>query len=206
MDTAIWTTKTQVSAAVADDTYKQVLKEAARRGITVSELVRYFVEEGLNNPTPQELRRLSDRLTTIEGALKELYEMAVVNWSKVKKEKVIDAPLLDLPWLSGDWDNWKEGLKKRGLVDEKTGKTAYEKLSEAPDYDDPLSVWHDDDDDIQATLREMWKADGSWTEEEEKNYQEREREKLRENAGMTPKPVPQKRRRKKRKPGKPRGR
>lgn len=203
MDT-LYQKKTQVSAAVSDDTYKQVLKEAARRGVTVSELVRYFVEEGLNNPTAQQLRRHGDRLTIIEAALKELYEMAVVNWSKVEKEKVIDAPLVALPWLSGDWNRWKEGLKKRGLVDEKTGKAAYEKLSEAPDYDDPLSMWHDDDEDIQASLREMWKADGSWTEEEEKNYQEKERERLRENAGMKPKPVPQKRSVKKRKRRKPR--
>jgi hypothetical protein len=120
----------------------------------------------------------------------------------VEKERVIDAPLVALPWLTGDWNKWKEGLKKRGLVDEKTGKTAYEKLSEAPDY----NIWEDDDDDIQATLREMWKADGSWTEEEEKNYQEKERERLREKAGMKGKLVPQKRGVKKRKARKPRGR
>lgn len=200
---AVYQKKTQVSAAVTDETYKQVLKEAARRGITVSELIRYYVEEGLNNPTPQELRRLTDRLTTIEGALTELYEMAVVNWSKANKEKAIDAPLVALPWLTGDWSNWKEALKKRGLVDEKTGKTAYEKLSEAPDCSDP---WGEDDDDIQASLREMWKADGSWSEEEEQRYQEKERERLREKAGMKGKPVPQKRGSRKRKSRKPRGR
>lgn len=206
MDTAIWKTKTQVSAAVTDDTYKQVLKEAARRGITVSELVRYYVEEGLNNPTPQELRRLADRLMTIEGALKELYEMAVVNWAQVKKETPKASPLAFLPWMPEDWDNWKKTLEKKGLVNEKTGKTAYEKLFEAPDYYDPLGVWHDDDDDIQATLREMWKEDGSWTEEEESGYQERERERLREKAGMKGKPVPQKRGSRKRKTRKPRQR
>lgn len=200
---AVYQKKTQVSAAVADETYKQVLKEAARRGITVSELVRHCVEEGLSNPTPQELRRLGDRLTTIEGALKELYEMAVVNWSKVEKEKVIAAPLVALPWLTGDWESWKAKLKEKGLLDEKTGKTAYEKLSAAPDLSD---VWSEDDDDTQAMLRDMWKADGSWTEEEEKAYQEKERERLREKAGMKGKPVPQKRGQKRRKPGKPRGR
>jgi len=39
----------------------------------------------------------------------------------------------------------------------------------------------------QATLREMRKADGTWSEEDEKEYQEKERERLRENAGMKPK-------------------
>lgn len=165
--------KRTVGCSVSDDTYEQMLREAGRRGVTVSELARHYIEQGLNNPTPKELRRLYDRFSTMESALTELYSMAVVNWSQVKKEKV--KPVL--PWSPGVLDAWKTQLKKKGLVNKKTGRIAYEDLTAR--VTDGFDVWDDgEDDDIQSILRDNWKADGTWTDEEEAEYQEKQKNKV----------------------------
>jgi hypothetical protein len=163
-----------IGSCVSDDTYEQMLREAGRRGITVSELVRHYIEQGLNNPTPQELRRLYDRFSTMESALTELYSMAVVNWSQVKKEKV--KPVL--PWSPGALDAWKAQLSKKGLVNKKTGRTAYEDLTDR--IADGFNVWDDEiaDEEIQSILRDNWKADGTWSDEEEAEYQEKQKSKV----------------------------
>jgi hypothetical protein len=62
-------------------------------------------------------------------------------------------------------------------------KTAYEQLKQRIEEnaimpDDP---W--DDENVQDLLRDMWKADGSWTEEEEAQYQHN----LKLRAGIKPK-------------------
>jgi hypothetical protein len=165
--------KRSVGCAVSDPTYDEVLKVATRRGITVSELVRYYVEEGLSNPTPREMRRLNDRLSTMEGVIKELYEMAVVNWAQVKP-KSLKVPKQPLPWEPGYFDAWKKQLTQKGLVNKKTGKSAYEDLKErSADWGEegpPDSVTDEETEDL---LRSMWKADRSWTEKEETEYQQK---------------------------------
>ncbi len=169
-----------VSCSISDETYDEVAREASRRGITVSELMRYYVEQGLNNPTPQELRRLYDRFSTIEGGLKELYAMAVVNWAQVRTEKRKPAQLTPLPWMPGAWDNWKEQLAKKGLLNTKTGETAYEALTEGTPKESPdlFDDYELTDKQTREYLRETWKADGTWTEEEEAEYQQDVKKKI----------------------------
>jgi len=164
--------KRSVGCAVSEPTYDEVTKVASRRGITISELVRYYVEEGLSNPTPREMRRLNDRLSTIEGVIKDLYEMAVVNWAQVKHKSKALKPVL--PWMPEYLDEWKKQLHRKGLVNEKTGKCAYEELKDrSPDWGDEDCLYDMTETETQVMLREMWQADGSWTEEEESNYQEK---------------------------------
>lgn len=164
-------TRRSVGCGLTDESFNEVQRMADRRGITVSELVRHYIEEGLSNPTPNEIRRLNDRLSTIEKALKELYTMAILNWAQVEEEPPKPRLKLLMPWQPGFMEQWKARLKEQGLVDEETGEIAYDKLEPAPDVYD---FWNDpmNDFDEQACLRDMWKADGSWTEEEEKQYQE----------------------------------
>lgn len=200
----VYQKKTQVSASVTDDTYNRVLREAARRGVTVSELVRHYVEEGLSNPIPRELRALHDRISTTESVLRELYEMAVMNWAQVQKDVPKPLPPVPLLWMPGAFEGWKEQLSKRGLVNEKTGKLAYEELEEkykgAPDYDDPYDMGPEE---TQQMLRDMWIADGSWTKDEEVSYQEKMKRlaeekqgRLREGAGLPAKKRPYNRKKK----------
>jgi hypothetical protein len=165
-----------IGSCVSDDTYEQMLREAGRRGITVSELIRHYIEEGLNNPTPKELRRLYNRFSTMELALTELYAMAVMNWSPVKKERVKTV----LPWSPGALDSWKTQLRKKGLVNKKTGRIAYDDLADS--VSDGFDVWNDgeEDDDIQSVLRDTWKANGTWTAEEEAEYQENQKNKVKQ--------------------------
>jgi hypothetical protein len=166
--------KRSVGCAVSEQTYDEFMRMATRRGITVSELVRYYIEEGLSNPTPREIRRLTDRLTTIEGLLKELYEMAVMNWAQVQHEPKKEAVKAALPWMPGGFDEFKKQLKNKGLVNEKTEKTAYEELIDrSSDWEDDSSKYELTEKEEQAYLREMWKADGSWTEKEEQEYREK---------------------------------
>lgn len=166
--------KRSVGCAVSEQTYDEFMRMAARRGITVSELVRYYIEEGLSNPTPREIRRLTDRLTTIEGLIKELYEMAVMNLAQVQHELKKEAVKVPLPWMPGALDEFKKQLKNKGLVNEKTDKTAYEELIDrSPDWEDDSFKYELTEKEEQALLREMWKADGSWTEKEEKEYREK---------------------------------
>nr|WP_281719555.1 hypothetical protein [Nitrosomonas nitrosa] len=149
---------------------------AAKRGITVSELVRHYIEEGLSNPTPREIRRLSDRLSTMERAILELYEMAIVNWAQVEKEPKKTSPKIFLPWQPEFLEQWKATLDAKGMLSERTGMTAYEEMKAAREREDSEGArgWEDEpDEDIQAYLREMWIADGSWTEAEEKKFQEK---------------------------------
>lgn len=166
-----------VASSVSEETHEQLVREASRRGITVSELVRYFIEQGLDNPTPQELRRLYNRFSTIEDCLKELYAMAVVNWAQVKPAQRKPVQLAPLPWMPGALDNWKEQLAKKGLLNTKTGKTAYEALTERTLEGDPdlFDAYDLTDDQTSEILRESWKADGTWTEEEEAEYQEKKK-------------------------------
>lgn len=190
METATLTRN--MGCVVSPETYLEVMKLAERRGVTVSEMLRHFVEDGLNSTTPRELRQLNDRLSTIESTLIELYEMAVMNWAQVKKPERTQANI-PLPWMPEFWDNCKAQLKKRGTV---TDKAAYEQLKERRKREDDLesgAPWLDDED-TDAMLRDMWKADGSWTEEEEAEYQE----KLKRKVAIKPKTIPQK--------GKPQGR
>lgn len=200
----VYQKKTQVAAAVTDDTYNRVLREAARRGVTVSELVRHYVEEGLSNPIPRDLRALHDRISTLEGVLKELYEMAVMNWAQVQKEVPKPLPPVPLPWMPGALEEWAKQLSERGLVNEKTGKLAYEELGrkheDAPDYDE---VWQMEEEENQRMLRDMWIADGSWTKDEELSYQEKMKRwaeekqgRLREGAGLPAKKRPYNRKKK----------
>lgn len=190
METATLTRN--MGCVVSPETYLEVMKLAERRGVTVSEMLRHFVGDGLNSTTPRELRQLNDRLSTIEATLIELYEMAVMNWAQVKKPERKQANI-SLPWMPEFWEKSKAQLKKRGTV---ADKAAYEQLKERREREDDLdsgAPWFDDED-TDAVLRDMWKADGSWTEEEEAEYQE----KLRLKVGIKPKSQPRK--------GKPRGR
>lgn len=164
-------TRRSVGCGLTDESYDQVMKMAARRGITVSELVRHYIEEGLSNPTPREIRRLTDRLSTIETAIKELYEMALVNWAQVEKPPKEEPYRAALPWMPGFLDDWKKTLDSKGMLNEKTGQTAYEELVQR-EQDWQTEDLPEDEEDIQAYLREMWKADGSWTEDEEARFQE----------------------------------
>ncbi len=165
--------KKTIGSSVSEETHGKLVREASRRGITVSELVRCFIEQGLNNPTPEQLRRLNDRFATMEGSLRELYAMAVVNWAQVKPEQTEPAQLAPLPWMPGVWDKWKEQLASKGVLNTETGKTAYEALTErsfeeSPElFDGELTY-----DETREILRESWKADGTWTEEEEAEYQQ----------------------------------
>ena len=168
--------KITVGCSVSDDTYDQVMREAVRRGITVSELVRHYIEQGLSNPTPKELKRLYNRFTTIETALKELYAMAIVNWSQVKTERKKPGRPPALPLRPEAWKKWKGRLNKKDLVNKLTGKTAYEELTER--NDDIPSTEKPDEDDIDEIMREAYKADGTWTEREEKEYQENLRKRI----------------------------
>jgi hypothetical protein len=195
METATLTRN--MGCVVSPETYLEVMKLAERRGVTVSEMLRHFVEDGLNSTTPRELRQLNDRLSTIEATLIELYEMAVMNWAQVERpeRKQANAPL---PWMPEFWENCKRQLKERGKV---AGKAAYEQLKERRELAGDLesdAPWSDDED-TAALLRDMWKADGSWTEEEEAEYQE----KLKRKVGIKPKSVPQKGRTQARKATKP---
>lgn len=129
-----------VGCGLTDAMYEEVRKAALKRGITVSELVRHYIEEGLSNPTPAEIRRLNDRLSTMEGAIKELYEIAVMNWGSVESEPKKNVKLA-MPWepefhlepkkegarTAVKWmpeflDKWKNKLSGKGLVNEKKEK------------------------------------------------------------------------------------
>lgn len=163
--------KRTVGCSVSDDTYLRVADAAAKRGITVSELVRHYVEEGLNNPTPGELRQLRERLSTTEGMLKELYEMAVVNWAPAKKG-ARKAPQVALPFLPA-FEDWQKSLKKKGLANKRTGKTAYEELSERDDDELMNSAWDMTDEEVQEQIEEFYKANDLWDESLEKDKQAR---------------------------------
>jgi len=166
-------TRRSVGCALTDESYDEVMRMAERRGITVSELVRHYIEEGLSNPTPREIRRLNDRLSTMERAILELYEMAIVNWAQVEKEPKKEPSTVLLPWQSGFLEQWKTTLETKGMLNERTGMIAYEEMKAAQERDEQ-TIWEEEpEEDMQAYLREMWKADGSWSEEEEKRYQEK---------------------------------
>lgn len=185
-----------MGCVVSAETYLEVMKLAEKRGVTISELLRHFIEGGLTSTTADELRELNMRLSTIEKTVIELYEMALVNWAAVKKPARTGKKAA-LPLTPNLLEVWKIQLKKRGKTARKTG---YEQLKEASEQADFAEIPSPDDDEIQAILRDMWKADGSWSEQEEAEYQER----LKEKVGIKAKTVPQKRSPKRRKLGKPR--
>jgi hypothetical protein len=103
--------------------------------------------------------------------LKELYAMAIVNWAQVIPESEKAVQKAALPLTADVFAKWKAQLVKTCLLNKKTGKTAYEELSQKS-TDDILEPGSDEWLDYYAKqlLRNTFKADGSWTEEEEAQY------------------------------------